>query len=341
LDFEREKIVLNRALSCRPSLLFAFCFKRKVLVMSKLEKALEDIAKGAEEVDVSSMQLDLESVRRLMVACCAENSKVNKLHLLCCGLGAEAAELIASSLRSNSVLTWLFLDGNKDIGPRSAQALCEMLCENTTLRLLYLYGCHVGDEGAGHLAVALRRNRTLGYLCLDSNDITYLGASAIAAVLPFNQTLDRLDWESNPLGDAGVEALAKAVPRSGLHGLFLQRTQFGERGCAALVEMLKNGSRLRELRADSVNWPALEEGFRCNGWLLDKAPKQYLERNKAMHLQTRKSVCTLLLIRKLRRTALSSFPKELVREIAQFVYSSRGEVSVWQAHKQQTKKRRK
>jgi hypothetical protein len=53
-----------------------------------------------------------------------------------------------------------------------------------------------------------------------------------------------------------------------------------------------------------------------------------------MHLRARKSVYTLLLIRKLRRTALSSFPKEVVRDIAQFVYSSRGEVSVWQTNKQ-------
>jgi hypothetical protein len=53
-----------------------------------------------------------------------------------------------------------------------------------------------------------------------------------------------------------------------------------------------------------------------------------------MHLQARKSVHMLLLIRKLRRTVLSSFPKEVVREIAQFVYSSRGEISVWQTNKQ-------
>jgi hypothetical protein len=102
----------------------------------------------------------------------------------------------------------------------------------------------------------------------------------------------------------------------------------------ALVEMLKSGSRLRKLRTNNKHWPALEEGFRCNGWLLETAPEQYLKRNKAMHLKARKSVYTLLLIRKLRRTALSSFPKQVGREIAQFVYSSRGEVSVWQANKQ-------
>jgi hypothetical protein len=275
----------------------------------------------------------LESVRRLMAACCAASSKVKNLAMLWCGLDAQAGGLIASSLRSNSVLTRLDLDGNEEIGPMGAQVLSEALCVNVALTLLYLYKCNVGDKGAGHLAVALRRNRTLEDLWLGENGITHVGAAAIAAALPFNQGLKSLELSNNPLGDDGVEALAKAVPCSRLRKL-LPGTQLGDRGCAALVEMLKNGSRLRELGTDSDLWPALEDGFRCNGWLLACAPKQYLDRNKAMHLRARKSVYALLLIRKLRRTTLSLFPKEVVREIAQFVYSSRGEVSVWQVNKQ-------
>jgi hypothetical protein len=302
--------------------------------MSKLEKALERSAKGAEDFRLGFVPLDLESVRRVMAAGSAVSSKVKALDLTCCGLDAEAAELIASSLRSNSVLTWLDLEGNDDFGPQGTRALGEMLCVNAALRFLKLVFCGVGDEGAGHLASALRQNRILEQIWLGNNGTTHVGAAALAAVLPFNQTLKRLSLSNNPVGDDGVEVLAKAVPPSGLRELWLTGTHFGERGCAALVEMLKNGSRLRELATDSDHWPALEEGFRCNGWLLDRAPKQYLVRNKAMRLQARKLVCTLLIIRKLRRTALSSFPKEVVREIAQFVYSSRGEISVWQANKQ-------
>jgi Ran GTPase-activating protein (RanGAP) involved in mRNA processing and transport len=311
-----------------------FVSKRKALVMSQLEKVLESIAHGAEEVRLVSEKFDLESVRRLMAACLAESSKVKKLELWVCGLDGQAVEVIASSLRNNSVLTELSLDGNKDIGPRGAQVLCEFLCVNSFLKLLGLRSCNVGDEGAGRLAVAMRQNRTLEGLFVGNNGITHVGAAAIAAALPCNQTLKRLFLSNNPLGDDGVEVLAKAVPHSGLRKLWLFGAEFGARGCAALVGMLKNRSRLQKLSSDSNHWPALEEGFRCNGWLLDRAPDQYLERNKAMHLQARKSVCMLLLIRKLRRTALSSFPKEVLREIAQFVYSSRGEISVWQANKQ-------
>jgi hypothetical protein len=302
--------------------------------MSELEKALENIANGAEEVLVVSEQLDLESVRHLMAACSAATTNVKKLHLEDCGLDAEAANMIALSLRSNNVVTLLNLSCSQGIGPRGAQALCEMLCVNAAFNTLLLYECSVGDEGAGHLAVALRRNRTLVELQLGLNGITHVGAAGIAAVLSFNQTLKCLGFDFNPIGDDGVEALAKAVPVSVLLELDLCNASFGERGCAALVEMLKNGSRLRKLETKPSCWPALEEGFRFNGWLLEEAPKQYLVRNKAMHLQARKSVHTLLLICKLRRTALSSFPKEMVREIAQFVYSSRGEISVWQANEQ-------
>jgi hypothetical protein len=325
----RKKIVLYRASSCRPSSLFFA--SREGLVMNLLESALEKIANGAEEINGRAIGLDLESVRRLMAACCSASSKVKKLDLAWCGLAAEAAEVIASSLRSNNALTVLSLTGN-EIGLPVAHALGKLLCVNVMLRVLHLFRCSVGDEGAGHFAVALRQNRTLEQLWLGENGITHLGAVAFASALPFNQTLKRLTLDRNPLVD--VEALAKAVPFSGLHELWLTGTRFQERVCAALVEMLKNGSRMRLLRTDSDHWPALEEGFRCNGWLMEFAPQQYLERNKAMHLQARKSVYSLLLIRKLRRTALSLFPKEVVREVAQFVYSSRGEVSVWHVNEQ-------
>jgi hypothetical protein len=333
LGFEREKIVLNRASSCRPSS-FVFCLKKKAVVMNKLESTLVNIANGALEVNVGFVQLDLGSIRRLFAACCDESSRVKKLNLAWCGVDLQRVKVISLSLRSNSVLTELNLSGNEDIGPRGAQALGEMLCVSATLKTLWLYSCKIGDEGAGHLAVALRQNRTLEELSLCKNDLMVVGAAGLAEALPFNQTLKVLLLSENPLGEDGVEALTKGVPYSGLRKLALHDFDFGERGCAALVEMLKNGSRLRKLQTDSVHRPALNTGFCCNGWLLDFAPEQYLERNRDMHEQARKSVYTLLLIRKLRRTALSTFPKEVVREVAQFVYSSRGEISVWQANKQ-------
>jgi hypothetical protein len=302
--------------------------------MSELEKALVNVVNGDEEVCIRFEQLDLESVRRLMAACSTASSNLKKLSFLWCGLDTEAALLIASSLRSNSVLTCLSLTDTNGIGPRVAQAIAEMVCVNVVLKILWLYGCSVGDKGAGHLAMALRRNSSLEEVALGNNGITYVGTAAITTVLPLNQSLKFLDLRHNPLGKDGVEALAKAVPCSGLRRLWLHGARFGQRGCATLVEMLRNGSQLRQLGTDEDHWTALDEGFHCNGWLLEDAPKPYLERNKAMHLQARKSVYTLLLIRKLQRTALSSFPKEVVREIAQFLYSSRGEVSVWQENKQ-------
>jgi hypothetical protein len=327
LGFEREKIVLNRAT-------VRLRFREKALVMNllwnenKLEEELWRIACGAEEVEIFDFWLDLESVRHLLAMCSTVSAEVQKLDLRSCGLDAKAAEVIASSLRSNRVLTWLNLSSDKDIGSRGAQALAEMLCVNTFLTVLKIVLCEVGDEGVTHLAVALRRNRMLKELWLGNNGIERVGAAAIAAALPFNQTLKLLSLYNNPLGNDGVEALAKAVPFSALVQLELISVNFGERGCAALVEMLKNGVQLRTLWANVGHWPALEEGFRCNGWLLDEAPKQYLERNKAMHLQARKSVYTLLLIRKLRRTTLSSFPKEILRVVVAEIYSSRGEVQV-------------
>jgi hypothetical protein len=302
--------------------------------MYKLEKALENVANGSKEVQIDDYEFDLENVRWLMATCCAASSEVIKLNLGSCNLDSEAAEVIASFLKSNSVLTELGLGGNKDIGLLGAKAVAETLCENVALKILWLYECGVGDEGAAHLAVALRQNIMLEELGLGNNGITHVGASALAATIPFNQTLKCLSLDENPLGDNGVQALAKAVPFSGLLMLELFNAELGVFGCTALVEMLKNGSRLRKLGTGSDQWPALDEGFRCNGWLLDEAPEQYLQRNKAMHLQAKKSVYTLLLFRKLRRTALSSFPKEVVREIAQFMYSSRGEISVWQANEQ-------
>jgi hypothetical protein len=327
LGLKREKIGPQQGLVL-PSF-FAFrCFKRKVLAMNKFEQALVNIANGAKEVRFSSF-LDSESVHCLMAACSAASSKVKILHLASCDLDVQAVETIASSLRSNSIAA-LYLGYNL-VCPFGAKALSEMLMVNVTLKTLFLHNSCIMDAGAVHLAVALQQNRSLEELHLGRSGIGHDGAGSIAGALISNPKLKQLDLSHNPLDDGGIVALSKAVPRSGLCKLVLNDMRLQERGCVALVKMLKNGSRLRELRVEGDHWPALEEGFRCNGWLLGYAPKKYVERNKAMHVQARKSVYTLLLIRKLRRTALSSFPKEMVREIAQFVYSTRGE----------TKRRRK
>ena len=86
------------------------------------------------------------------------------------GLTAHDAAAVAEILKSNTSVTTVNLDGNKEIGDEGAKALAEALKVNATVGYLDLSGCGIGDDGAAALAEALRSNTTLTKLFLEDNN---------------------------------------------------------------------------------------------------------------------------------------------------------------------------
>lgn len=301
---------------------------------SELQKALNDIVSSLKkEVKVKYESVSLDGARALAAAL-SGSARVTTLCLRGCNLGAQQVQAVAQVLWSNTVLTELELWDNEDVSHDGAQAVADMLKVNATLKTLWMYACGIGDVGASHLAGALRVNETLTELDVADNGITQMGASELAAALRVKKTLRKLSLNDNPLGDDGVKAVAVAVPQSGLKMLQIRDCHMAYRGATALCEMLKSGARLRELWVDELESASapLEDGFRSSGWLtlcLHSAALQYIHRNDAMHQRARDLVVLLLVIRKRRRTLLSLLPKEVVREIAEMIYSTRGELEIW------------
>ena len=82
------------------------------------------------------------------------------------GLTALDAAAVAEILKSNTSVTEVNLNGNKEIGDEGAKALAEALKVNTTVKTLWLDDCGIGDDGAAALAEALRSNTSLTTLGL-------------------------------------------------------------------------------------------------------------------------------------------------------------------------------
>ncbi len=77
----------------------------------------------------------------------------------------------------------------------------------------------------------------------------------------------------------------------------------------------------------------IREGAEHNGWLREcnvEGVEPFIERNRAMHERAARSARTVQLIRGRRRgTTLNRFPVELMTVVAQLVWSTRGEIEVW------------
>ncbi|KAG0196244.1 hypothetical protein BGX28_010383 [Mortierella sp. GBA30] len=156
---------------------------------------------------------------------------------------------LAMALKINSTLT--ILDLRKcSVGDKKTQALAEALKANTTLTNLNL-GENSIEYGAVALAEALKTNSTLTTLNLGWNSIGDNGAVALSEALKSNSALTTLNLEGNVTRDNGAVALSKAIKiNSTLTTLDLLCNRIGENGAIALSEALKSNSTLTTLNLE-------------------------------------------------------------------------------------------
>uniref|UniRef100_A0A4W4ER26 NACHT LRR and PYD domain-containing protein n=1 Tax=Electrophorus electricus TaxID=8005 RepID=A0A4W4ER26_ELEEL len=212
--------------------------------------------------------------------------KLEKLHLVNCGITDEGCAALASALRSNpsSHLRELNLNYNKpgDSGVKQLSALLED--PHCQLEILQLYNCSITEEGCAALASALRSNPSshlrelnlnhnkpgdsgvkllsalledlhykLEKLELSDCSITDKGCAALASALSSNPSshLRELNLNHNKPGDSGVKQLSALLedPHCKLEKLQLYNCSITEEGCAALASALRSNpsSHLREL----------------------------------------------------------------------------------------------
>ena len=71
------------------------------------------------------------------------------------GLTAHDAAVVAAILKSNTSVTMVDLYGNTEIGDEGAKVLVEALKVNTTVTLLGLGSCGIGEQGKQLLRAAV------------------------------------------------------------------------------------------------------------------------------------------------------------------------------------------
>jgi len=126
------------------------------------------------------------------------------------------------ALISNSQLLHLNLSSTR-IDIQACLALSEMLLQNSTLASLDISSNPLGDAGCtrGRLAETLTKNSSLQVLRMRCCEVGDGGAKALARALRQNITLQQLCLRSNRIGDAGGYQLANSIRASRLTSLDL------------------------------------------------------------------------------------------------------------------------
>ena len=164
-------------------------------------------------------------------------------------IGYDRMMILSDLLCHNTTLTKLSLYGAdiQNVGGR-AMAMAHVLRHNSTLKILHFAYNDIGDEGAIALANSLRENSTLTDLNLTYNNIGDEGAIALADSLRENTTLTDLDLYENSVSCNGAMAFAECLhDNSSLIDLYLNNNNIGNDGAKALAEALHHNSSLKTL----------------------------------------------------------------------------------------------
>ena len=205
------------------------------------------------------------------------SSKLRELSMSGTGISDPDFECIASYIHSTTSLESLNI-GRNDISVESIDLLCKGLSANSSMRRLYMRGCHLTtshcvclgqllrhpihckieeldlggcrmtSDGVGEVVSGLSDNHTLRELDLSHNQIGSEGAVAVATMLKRNSSLERLQLERCSIGSSGGVELGVALERNKtLRVLRLSWNAIGDDGVRGLCVGLENNSSLEEL----------------------------------------------------------------------------------------------
>jgi hypothetical protein len=126
----------------------------------------------------------------------------------------HAAIAHAIKKNTNTKLKTLSISQSKrglSLSDAEAASICDMLKNNTTITVVYLDFCNIGDKGAVRIASMLKVNTKIVVLSASQNLIGQLGAMSIAEALRKNSSLDILRIDINDIGRAGLAAMCSAL----------------------------------------------------------------------------------------------------------------------------------
>lgn len=175
----------------------------------------------------------------------------------------ETTYHIAKALRSNKSLQSLALRKHPQLTDSGVASICDYLLDNDTLQELDLSANRIGPPSGTTIAATLEAGSSLRVLLLSNCRIGDEGAVAIGRVLAAGATrLEVLDVRSNDIGDVGIAALAEALssPNCPLRELKVWGNDKGLRpgssGATALGSVLLSGAVEGRISVDSRAYEA-------------------------------------------------------------------------------------
>ena len=193
---------------------------------------------------------DLKTSSLLILQALKENSKLELLDLNSNNMTGEAAEDLASVIKSNPHLQQLDL-ANNDL-KTSLNLVLQALKENSRLTVLDLNSNNMTRIAAADLASVIKNNSNLEQLYLANND---LKTSSILILQALRNTckLQVLDLDDNYMtGEIGKD-LARAIKNnSNLQQLYLANNDL-KTSSILILQALKKNSKLKALNLNSNN----------------------------------------------------------------------------------------
>lgn len=201
------------------------------------------LASNATLVDLRLDEVGMISeVCDLLAQSLTQNSTLTHLSLVYNGITDAAGCTLISSLKKNTRLRALKLDGNF-LSVRSCRALADLLedpssrSELTNLSLAQ--NILIRDEGSRILASTLAFDKRITHLNLSKIRLTHVTSALLGTTLASNSTLQRLNLSRNSLGEAGATHLANLLRvNQSIQHLNLAGTKIGQRGSVALSKAL-------------------------------------------------------------------------------------------------------
>lgn len=284
---------------------------RRGCVKLSLHLSNMDMMRWLTHLDISYN--NVEDVTELGECLCG-NNVLKRLDMMCNGLYNGALEPICNALLSSECsLTHLDVSSNQ-LGWKDAKSLEQVLRINHRLQHIDIGINQLCQEGAMHLASGLLSN---------AHRVTYLNVSYCH------------------LGDDGVKALAHSLRNNTTVTELDISCNNGVLGAQAMSDAIKVNETLQVLKmftyTDTKNIAAaLVEGLQYNGTIISCCLQDEVEsvaklcaRNTKMKHLAQQSTLTLLALRRMRKTVLSTSAKEVIQMIAKFLWATKSDIQSW------------
>ncbi|KAG7356311.1 leucine rich repeat LRR-containing protein [Nitzschia inconspicua] len=152
----------------------------------------------------------------------------------------------------------LFLGGT-GMGPTGCSAIARLLAKSSSLRILSLPNCDIGDEELAFLARSLKDNKDslpIESIQLSFNRITHKGLEMLTNALWGSSTLKDLEVDNNEIGDRGAHHIAAIIP--GMKALENLDVGFNSIKLTGLNVLMKTIAESQFLQSLSVSGNAVD-----------------------------------------------------------------------------------